>query len=150
MLFGTRHTLSSFENIQLHIHGQPIERVSSFKYLGVKVDPLLTFDSHVAYVQSKTIAKIKLLGRARAFLSQDLCISLYKSLVLPMFDFNDYIFDCITSKNAFTLQKLQNAALRSVLRHDRRISVEPMHNEVSMPYLSTRRLKHTATEMYEV
>ena len=41
MLFGTRHMLSSYENFSLCIEGQIIERVLSFKYLGVKVDPLL-------------------------------------------------------------------------------------------------------------
>ena len=67
-----------------------------------------------------------------------------------MFDFNDFVYDCLTAKNAFTLQKLQNSAFRSILRRDKRTSVEQMHNEVGMPYLSVRRLKHTAAEMYKV
>ena len=67
-----------------------------------------------------------------------------------MFDFNDYVYDCLTSKNAFTLQKLQNAAFRSILRHDKRTSVELMHTQMGMPYLSSHRLKHTVTEMYKV
>ena len=128
MLFGTKYMLSTYTNFSLEIDGQSIERVSSFKYLGIKVDPGLTFDSHVASIQSKTLAKIKLLGRARAFLPQELCLSVYKSLVLPMFDFNDFIYDCLT------LQKLQNIAFRSILRHDKRASVLLMHEQLGMPY----------------
>ena len=99
---------------------------------------------------SKTLTKINLLGRARAFLSEQLCLSLYKSFVLLMFDFKDFVYDCLSSKNAFKLQKLQNTAFRSILRQDKRTSMEYMHNQVSMPYLNVRCLKHSAIEMYKV
>ena len=53
-------------------------------------------------------------------------------------------------ENAFKLQKLQNTAFRSILRQDKRTSVELMHYQLSMPYLNVRRLRHTAIEMYKV
>ena len=116
VLFGTRPKLQLFNEFSIHINGQPIERVESFKYLGVVVDSKLTFSEYVKYIQSKIVGKIKLLGRVCAFLSQELCISLYKTLILPLFDFNTHVYDCLTSRAAFTLQKLQNSAIRCILR----------------------------------
>ena len=122
----------------------------SFKYLGVMLDPILSFSSHVQYIQGKTFSRIKVLGRARSFLSKEMCLSLYKALVLPLFDFNDYIYDCLSSNDAYTLQKLQNAAFRNILKCDSRMSIQSIHQELEMPYLEKRRFLHTACEMYKV
>ena len=40
-----------------------LEHVDSFEYLGVMLDPGLTFDDHVKYLKSKLYVRIKLLGR---------------------------------------------------------------------------------------
>ena len=118
MLFGTRQSLAKVHDFGLVIDGEPIKLVTKFKYLGVMLDSTLSFHEHVQYIQSKTLGKIKVLGRARSFLSEDLCLSLYRTLVLPLFDFNDYVYDCLTVNDSYTMQKLQNTALRSILRVD--------------------------------
>ena len=72
------------------------------------------------------------------------------TLVLPLFDFNDYVYDCLTVNDSHTLQKLQNTALRSILRVDFHTSIADIHKMAGFPYLSTHRFCHTATEMYMV
>ena len=150
MLFGTRHALAGLGDFSLNIKGQPIECVPKFKYLGIMLDSHLSFHEHVMYIQSKTLGKIKVLGRARGFLSQELCLSLYRTLVLPLFDFNDYVYDCLTVADSYTLQKLQNTALRSILRVDSRTSIADIHKLAGFPNLSTRHYRHTAVEMFKV
>ena len=150
MLFGTRQSLAKLDDFVLRIDGKRIESVSKFKYLGVMLDPTLSFHDHVSYIQSKTLGKIKVLGRARSFLSQELCLSLYRTLVLPLFDFNDHVYDCLTVNDSYTLQKLQNTALRSILRVDSRTSISEIHTLAGFPYLCSRRFGHTAVEMYKV
>ena len=150
VLFGTRPKLEEVHGFNVQIDGQEVERLDSFKYLGVMVDSHLMFSDHVKYIQSKTVSKIKLLGRAHSFLSQELCISLYKSLILPLFDFNCYIYDCLSSRDAFTLQKLQNSAVRSILRAEFRTPIIELHTKAGLPMLEVRRQKSMATEMYKI
>ena len=64
-----------------------VDQVDTFKYLGVKLDPKLSFSHHVNYIKSKTISKIKILKRVRSLIDRDTSITLYKSLILPHFDY---------------------------------------------------------------
>ena len=148
MLFGANQKLCSLDEFHLTIDGHEIERVES--YLGIMLDPVLLFSALVKYIQSKTFGRIKVLARARSFLDQEMCLSLYKSLVLPLFDFNDFIYDCLSSNDTYTLQKLQNAAFRNILRSDSCASIVSIHEKLAMPLLERRRFWHTANEMYKV
>ena len=74
MLYGTHQKLARLHGFRL---GCDIERIDEFEYLArVMVDPLLSFSIHIRYIQSKTVAKIRVLGRAKSFLNQDLYLSL--------------------------------------------------------------------------
>ena len=63
MTFGTRNRAGIMPTIELKFGNNTIDRVQTFKYLGVKLDTHLTFNNHVQYIQSKTIGKLKLLSR---------------------------------------------------------------------------------------
>ena len=69
------------------------EGVESYKYLGVMMDPHLTFERHVAFVKDKTFGKLKMLGKIRKVMDQETCTNLYKSLVLPLFDYCNVVYD---------------------------------------------------------
>ena len=58
MLSGTRAKTASMPNLQVLCNDKPIDRVSNFKFLGVKLDTNLTFHEHVQYIKQKTIGKI--------------------------------------------------------------------------------------------
>ena len=52
-VFGTRHILDKFDNVNAMYNGDFIEKVESFKYLGVTFDPLLSWSEHVNHISSK-------------------------------------------------------------------------------------------------
>ena len=60
MIFGTRPKCQKFSSIELNLPGGTIKPSEVVKYLGLKLDPQLTYSSHVEYIRSKTIGKIKL------------------------------------------------------------------------------------------
>ena len=64
------------------------------KYLGVVLDSQLKFSDHNAYLK---IGRIKMLGRLMPLVRQDNSLNLYKSLVLPVLDHADVVYDCLTS-----------------------------------------------------
>ena len=56
MIFGNNHVLNNFNDIKLNYDNATIERVDKFKYLGVILDPHLSWCEHIDYVLS-TISK---------------------------------------------------------------------------------------------
>ena len=93
-------------------------------------------------------SSIKLLGRVRGSINRT--TELYTSLILPMFDYADIIFDCLSQKDAQTLQRLQNMGIKTILKADRLASTASIHEELNIPYLGTRRKINSAVEMYKV
>ncbi len=78
----------------------------------MKLDPYLDFNQHVEYVKRKTIGKVKLLGRLNNILMPDTMLMFYKTLILPIIDYGDIIYDGVSQKNAVALQRLQNMAFK--------------------------------------
>ena len=47
MFFGTNHTLTGTENINLEFENEHVETITKFKYLGVQLDSRLTWSNHI-------------------------------------------------------------------------------------------------------
>ena len=106
MIFGTSGTLANMSEVNL----PNIEKVDCFKYLGLKLDSLLNFSAHVAYVKGKTLPKLKLLGSLSYSLETQTLLTLYKTLI------GDICYHRMTQADGEMLQRLQNmACLKSKL-----------------------------------
>ncbi len=82
------------------------------------LDQGLTFSQHVEYLKAKTLSKVGLLCRAGDFVDHDTSIMLYKTLILPYYDYCD-VYHCMNQKDSYTLQKLRNCSLRQILKCDK-------------------------------
>ena len=56
IIFGNNHVLNNFNDVKPSYDNSVFERVDKFKYLGVILDPLLSWCEHIDYVSS-TISK---------------------------------------------------------------------------------------------
>ena len=115
MFFGTKPQLTRMENVNVKLENVAIARVTKFKYLGLVLDCSLTFSQHVEYIKSKTFAKIRLLGKLSYILDRNTLLLLYKTLILPIFDYGDIVYAGINKQDSDTLQKPQNVACRAIL-----------------------------------
>ena len=123
---------------KIRVHGDLIDQVASFKYLGVLIDEKLSWNLQISHVCCK--AK-RLLGYLyRSFkLADRRCLShLYKSLVLPILDYCSCVWDPHLSGNVNKLEKVQTFAARLVTGKWSEGS-EKLREELSWPLLSTRR-----------
>ena len=68
--------------------------------------------------------------------------------IWPTFDYCDFIYYCISSYNQEMLQKLQNCALKWILRVDRLTSTDFIYEVLSMDTLANRQYKQVAVRMY--
>ena len=96
----------------------PIKRVKDTKILGVYIDESLTWIRHVEEITKKRItAGVIALKRLKDFVSQDVLVSVYNSLIMPHFGYCCEVWDSLGSVLAERLQKLQNRCARVIMRY---------------------------------
>ena len=149
MFFGTHMSLQGTEKIEIKYNKEIVQHVDKYKYLGIMLDPRLTFSKHIEHMRAKTMYRIGVISRARKHISQAVAVMLYKSLVIPVYDYCDIIYDTLTLEDACALQRMQNCALRAILQEDSYASVHTMHNDLHIEWLRERRECHTAHFVYK-
>ncbi len=65
MLIGTYQALKKILNINVHINGEPINKVSVAKYVGMYIDENLKWDVHIDKIIPKISAKINIFRSLR-------------------------------------------------------------------------------------
>ena len=112
---GTRHKISLLPS-EPHIclDGHLIERVNSYKCLGVQVDETLSWEAHISEVVSKVAKVLAALRRLRPICPQSTLVAIYKSLILPHLDYCSAVWGCIGNGLSQKLEKLQNRAARII------------------------------------
>jgi len=104
MVFGDQS-----HGVKIVIQNAAIEQVSSYKYLGVILDPKLDFEMKRAF------SKISTLIRGRRGISVKLGIDLYKSLVRPHLEYAIPVWANICDKDMDKLEKTQVHCLKRVI-----------------------------------
>ena len=138
VLFGTDSRLSS-ANFSVSINGFNLNRVGEYKYLGVIMDECLTWKAHVKYLLSNECKRIGMLGRTRKNLSMQSADQVYKTFILPIFDYCDTAWNCCGAVNSSKLEKLRRRSARIVMKSKcGGKSLEYLKYE----NLSDRRVKH--------
>ena len=107
MLLGTGQHLRK-ENVNpfsVKIRDQSICYSTSYKYLGITLDPMLTLSHHLLNTYRKVSGRLRLLKRIRPSLTILSARSIYQSMILPAFSYcNTITMDLYGS----FMQKLRN------------------------------------------
>ena len=148
MMFATKNRLKKMEFRDVNVQGKTLQYVRQFNYLGVKLDSRLSFEAHANECIRLVSHKIYMLTKIRCYLDKQQALTIYKSKVLPYFDYGDIFLMGTHVKTRDMLQKLQNRALRLVLNKDSRHNVWQLHHAAKVPYLDDRRICHLANFVY--
>lgn len=125
MAINTRNEPST-DGVSLQMDGGVLENVKLMKYLGVVLDNKLNMKEHVKYVGKKVARKIYLFGRLAKFFTLTTKVNVYKTIIQPHFDYCATVLLCANNEDVEKLQKLQNKALRIILKCKRRTRVIEM------------------------
>lgn len=123
-------------NVSIKIDNEIIEFVSEIKYLGVIIDSKLNFEKHVDYICKKASRKVGVLNRIKNKIKTEQRICLYKSIIAPHFEYCPTIIFLLNETQIARLQKIQNRAMRAVMRVNRRTSIKLMLD--TLGWLSVR------------
>ena len=135
MLTGTHQRLASVDSFTVKAKDTILSRVYQFKYLGVVLDPYLSWNDHIDYIGRKISARLGMLCKARKVIPRESCITLYNAMILPLFDYSAVIWDCCGKTNRDYLDKLQRNAASII--EDHRISQSQVHHTFSWPSIQS-------------
>ena len=133
------------------LHGQPLEEVTSAKYLGLNLDPKLNWNGHVA-------ATCKKANRTRAFIQRntyhcpqairEMC---YHTFIRPTLEYASPNWDPSTQKSAKQLESIQRRCARYVTReYAQTTSVTGLLEDLGWPTLQQRRAQARVILLYRI
>ena len=140
----------SQRNSFIHIDGQPVDRVSSSKALGVVIDERLCCYAHTDYICKKVSSAIGGLRQIRDFIPLNIAITVYSGWLQPWFDYCDVVWDNLPITLAERLRKLQNRAARIITRKVYDIRSSDICDILKWDTLQIRRFRHKAIMMYNI
>ena len=123
-----RHLDSTSLNINLN--EQDVTQTDSLKYLGIDIDNRFNFDVYIDNLIKKLNKSVGLLKRNASCLPLQTRKMLYNTLILPNLDYCSTVWDNASKQAVVRLQRLQNRALRIILRKGPRTHIEDMLNSI--------------------
>ena len=108
-------------------------------YLGVVIDESLSWNNHVSYIASRVYPKLKLLNRISSFLSPAILLKTYKMTILPILDYGCIVWGFCSKKSSDLLERLQNKAMRIILRTNHLTCTQSMRERLGLLTLFNRR-----------
>ena len=115
------------------------------------LDTKLKWDFHIDEMCRKISKVISFLARLRHFISESNLKMVYNSIILPLFDYADIVYDSASKKHTDRLQKLQNRAGRIILNINpyNHISNNDIHVKLGWKSLHSRRKWHLNILVYK-
>ena len=131
------------------ISGNKIERVRTYKCLGLGLDESLTWECHVSIIISEVTKVIGVLRRLKPLLPQSTLVLIYNSLTQPHFDYCSIVWDSLVRGLGQKLQRLQNRAARIITGSDYNTRSSHILASLNWTNLETRRTQQLNTFMYK-
>ena len=119
-----------------------IERSSTVKLLGVKLDQHLTFNDHISSVSKKCHGILGTLARASPFLSRDLLRLAYIALVRSQLEYSSAIFSTASASQLRKLDTIQKISSRVISAAPRDAHAAPLLQTLQLDSLESRRKSH--------
>ena len=150
MFFGNNFNFVNTDNCNLKLCDREIENVQTYEYLGIVIDVNVSFKDHALKIIRTINNKLYLLSLLRKQLTTKCAILLYKSMILPYFEYGDVFISACTEAILSRLQLLQNRGLRIAFKRDPLSSVNQLHIDAHLLPLKFRRKISTIKLMFDM
>ena len=119
-----KHNISN-QDLSIKLHGNVIERTSSYKYLGLILDSKLNFKGHITLVLNKIRKRIPLLIKIKNKLNFSTKLKVYYAFNYPHFLYGIEIYSNTSNYNIKKLQNLQNRVVKYIF-YNKKSSIEDL------------------------
>ena len=125
------------------LHGIIIPQVNSTKYLGVKLEKDLRWNTNTNFISAKAASRLGFVSRTIPFTLPHLREKAYKQLVRPVLEYASTVWDpTLTTTQSNALEAIQRKAARlvnNISRTDRTTSTTELLCKMNWEKLSSRR-----------
>uniref|UniRef100_A0A8C5MK96 Reverse transcriptase domain-containing protein n=1 Tax=Leptobrachium leishanense TaxID=445787 RepID=A0A8C5MK96_9ANUR len=143
MLFGTAPKLHKLQNPHLCVGTKSngmLTTVTSLKYLGMWLDPNLSFSPHIEKLSSKLYPKLGALYRNKSCLSPAVRKQIVQQMLMPAIDYRDVVYAAAPQTHLHKLTTLYNSFCCFALQCNYMTHHCDMLKELNWPSLESRRL----------
>ena len=132
-----------------------LDQVREYKYLGLLLDTDLNFKSLRENLYRRVNLKILFFKKIRKYIDVTMAITIYKSTILPIIEYADFVYDHNIKYVSKKLQTLQNQGLnvvynQHILPYTQRESTETLHRNAKLYRLYHRRNLHLLSYAYKL
>jgi hypothetical protein len=99
---------------QIYMEGAPIKFLSDIFCLGIKIDQVLSFSSHITSMVKSISRKLNILHRARSYFNHKQIINLYKAFIVPCLEYCCHLWDGSGKVNMGKLGSVQRKAIKMI------------------------------------
>ena len=110
----------------------------------------MTWSEHIDSVANKISRAIGGLRQIRPFVTFDTLLTIYKSLILPLFDYCNVVWDNANKGELDRLQKIQNRAGRVITQSSYDIRSQDILKSLKWENLTDRRFRHEMILMHKI
>ena len=149
MAFGSKNNIKKDKGKALILNGEKINFVPTFKFLGVFLDQTLNFRHHLDILVNTINFKLYLLSKIRKYLNDKCALTIYKSMVIPYFDYADVIYMYSNNPDFKKLDRAHIRGLRICLKIQGKMEDKDIYNLCNISSLNSRRIVHSRNYMYK-
>ena len=132
-----------------HLNNNIIQTENTLRILGVTLDKNLTFKPYVNEILKKIYAKIATLSRLKHFVPKYILVSLYKTYVVPHFEYCSPILLGISKTLKQKMESANEYGLRTILNAGSNCKYDELLNLASMQSLEQRRAIYSLSLVYK-
>ena len=153
----TKHLCISNKKLLLNNHIRKdqtiLKNVDTYEYLGFNMDRQLTMSTHVDKVIKKVSYKIHTLNIMRRYITEKTASLIYKVMIMPHFDYVDFVIDSAIKQKTDRLERLHKRAIRTIeyeLVPDEKKELSVLYVRYNITSLYQRRVEHMLVFMYKL
>jgi len=148
MLFSLKQQTPRYPS--LTFDGTVLSMVTEHTHLGITLNSRLTWHSQVNKVTTKAFRVVNMLKRIRHLVPRSTMECAYRTLVLPIIEYGNVVYDNLTIDLSNKLEKVQRAAALMCTGAYRRTSHEKLLAELGWETLKMRRKYQKLVLMYKI
>ena len=140
-------------NIHVNMNATCLGNVNTYDYLGFIIDNRLTMSAYIDKIIKKISYKLYTMNIMRRFLSERTALLIYKVMIMPHYDYVDFVIDSATSEKTQRLERLHKRAIRIVeytIEHENRKTLAELYDRYNLTSLYQRRAEHLLLFMYKI
>ena len=147
----SNHT--NLSNISIRKELACLGNVDTYEYLGFTIDHHLTMSAYIDKIIKKISYKLYTMNIMRRYISEKTALLIYKVMIMPHYDYVDFVIDSATITKTNRLERLHKRAIRTIeytVDPQNRKDISELYKKFNLTSLYQRRVEHLLLFMYKI